>query len=204
MLSVRDLARQERRDFADLLDGLSPAQWSAASLCNGWNVRDVVAHTLAYLSQSRRGLLAAMIRHRGDVDRLNAAALPAYCRLPPDQLAALMRAGVDPAGAGALYGCRVALIECLIHQQDIRRPLGLHRSVPADRLRAALRYARASPVIGAARRTAGLRLIATDLDWSAGRGPEVSGPAEALLLAMTGRAGAVADELRGSGLNRLR
>ncbi|BBY53662.1 maleylpyruvate isomerase family mycothiol-dependent enzyme [Mycolicibacillus koreensis] len=202
-LSVRDLAYRERSDFADLLDGLSPAQWSADSLCSGWSVRDVVAHTLAYLSQSRRGLLAAMIRHRGHVDPLNAAALPTYARLPPDQLAALMRAGADPAGAGALYGCRVALIECLIHQQDIRRPLGLPRSVPGDRLRAALRYARASPVIGAARRTAGLRLIATDLDWSAGRGPEVSGPAEALLLAMTGRGGAVADELCGSGVNRL-
>ena len=59
-----------------------------------------------------------------------------------------MRAGVDPSGAGALYGCRVALIECLIHQQDIRRPLGLPRTVPPDALRASLTYARVSPLIG--------------------------------------------------------
>src|SRR5690625_5753434 len=151
-LSVREMARRERRDFADLPDGLSPPQWAAASLCGRWSVREVVAHTLAYLSQSRRGLLGAMIRHRGDVDRLNAAALPAYARLPPPQLAALMRAGVDPAGAGALYGCRVALIECLIHQQDVRRPQGLVRAAPTEQQRAALRYARGSPVHGAQRR----------------------------------------------------
>jgi hypothetical protein len=33
----------------------------------------------------------------------------------------------------------------------------------------------------------GLRLVAEDLDWSHGEGPEVHGSAEALLLAMTGR-----------------
>ena len=60
-----------------------------------------------------------------------------------------------------------------------------------------------SPVIGGAWRTRGLRLIATDLDWSAGHGPVIRGPGEALLLAMTGRVGAVADELQGPGLAQL-
>ncbi|WP_066898348.1 maleylpyruvate isomerase family mycothiol-dependent enzyme [Mycolicibacterium houstonense] len=203
MISVRALARREREEFADLLDGLSPQQWHAPTLCVGWTVRDVAAHTLSYLGQSRLGLTAAMLAARGRVDRLNDRALRGGAGSGPDELRALMRAGVDPSGAGALYGCRVALIECLIHQQDIRRPLGLPRTVPPDALRASLTYARVSPVIGGAWHTRGLRLVATDLDWSAGRGPEIHGPGEALLLAMTGRVGAVAAELHGPGLAEL-
>lgn len=202
LFRVRAMARQERQEFAELLDGLSPQQWQAPTLCNGWNVGDVVAHTIAYLGQTRMGLVAAMLAARGQIDRLNESALRTAAG--PDELRGLMRAGVDPSGAGALYGCRVALIECLIHQQDIRRPLGLPRIIPADTLRASLTFARVSPVIGGAWRTRGLRLIATDLDWSAGRGPVIHGPGEALLLAMTGRVEAVADELQGPGLTPLR
>jgi uncharacterized protein (TIGR03083 family) len=97
----------------------------------------------------------------------------------------------------------VALIECLIHQQDIRRPLGMPRIVATDRLRVSLDYARISPVIGGARRTRGIRLTATDRNWSAGRGPEVRGSGEALLLAMTGRAAHLTDELDGDGVAML-
>ncbi|ODR20615.1 maleylpyruvate isomerase family mycothiol-dependent enzyme [Mycolicibacterium porcinum] len=200
MISVRTLARRERQEFADLLDGLSPQQWQAPTLCRGWNARDVVAHTIAYLGQTRVGLTAAMLAARGQIDRLNESARRTNSGLAPDRLRALMRAGTDPSGAGALYGCRVALIECLIHQQDIRRPLGLPRVIAAEPLSAALTFARVSPVIGGARRTRGLRLIATDLDWSAGRGLEIHGPGEALLLAMTGRIEAVTPALVGPGL----
>jgi uncharacterized protein (TIGR03083 family) len=203
VLSVRALARRERQDFADLLDGLPPQQWQAATLCAGWNVRDVAAHTIAYLDQSRTELTAAMLATRGRVDRINESAMATHAGLAPGRLRALMRAGADPSGAGALYGCRVALIECLIHQQDIRRPLGLPRIVAAQPVLAALAFARVSPVIGGAWRTRGLRLIATDLDWSAGRGPQIHGPGEALLLAMTGRIAAVAAELHGPGVARL-
>ncbi|WAY17628.1 maleylpyruvate isomerase family mycothiol-dependent enzyme [Mycolicibacterium fortuitum] len=201
LFSVRTLARQERQEFTDLLDGLSPQQWQAPTLCSGWTVRDVVAHTIAYLGQTRMGLTAALLAARGQIDRLNESAL--RTAPGPEELRGLIRAGVDPSGVGALYGCRVALIECLIHQQDVRRPLGVPRIIPAGTLRASLTFARVSPVIGGAWRTRGLRLIATDLDWSAGHGPVIRGPGEALLLAMTGRVGAVADELQGPGLAQL-
>ena len=47
-----------------------------------------------------------------------------------------------------------------------------------------------------------VRLVATDVDWTFGRGPEVSGEAEALLMCVAGRRGVVA-ELSGSGQERL-
>ena len=38
------MAATERRRLADDLDGMSDTQWTTASLCAGWQVRDVVAH----------------------------------------------------------------------------------------------------------------------------------------------------------------
>ena len=35
---------EQRRDLADLLEGLTAEQWQAPSLCAGWRVRDVAAH----------------------------------------------------------------------------------------------------------------------------------------------------------------
>jgi uncharacterized protein (TIGR03083 family) len=201
--SVRESARVERLEFAGLLDELDADQWLARTLCDGWRVRDVVAHTIAYLGQSRFGLATEMVRVRGDVDRLNERALDGFHRDDPRTLAATMRAGAEPAGAGALYGCRVALIECLIHQQDVRRPLGLTRLIPDRRLTAALKFAWWSPVIGGARRMRGIQAVASDVGWSAGRGEHVTGPGEALLLAMTGRVTAVLDDLAGPGVARL-
>lgn len=203
MTTVRTLARAERAEFADLLAALTPEQWSMPSLCPGWTVRDVAAHTIAYLDQSQLRLTVEMFRHRWNVNRLNADALQSFTGYPPESLVSLMRAGIEPSGAGALYGCRVALIECLMHQQDIRRPLGCPRAITHDRLRIALNYARISPVIGGAWRTRGVRLVATDMAWSSGRGPEIRGTGEALLLVMTGRISAVIGELAGRGVPRL-
>jgi hypothetical protein len=92
-------------------------------------VRDVAAHTIAYLGQSRTRLTINMVRTRFDIDLLNAKGLEGYAGLQPEPLIGLMRQGIEPTGAAALYGGRVALIECLIHQQDIRRPLGLLRTI---------------------------------------------------------------------------
>jgi hypothetical protein len=44
--------------------------------------------------------------------------------------------------------------------------------------------------------------VATDLDWTSGRGPKVRGTAEALLMAVAGRRG-IAAELSGPGRDRL-
>ena len=79
----------------------------------------------------------------------------------------------------------------MIHHQDIRRPLGVPREVPADRLRCALDFATWAPPIKARPRIHGLTLTATDIDWAAGQGPLVEGTGEALLPELTGPGAAV-------------
>lgn len=56
--------------------------------------------------------------------------------------------------------------------------------------------------VGAKPRIAGLRLRATDADWSTGGGPEASGVLLSLVLPMAGRKTALAD-LSGPGVGQL-
>jgi hypothetical protein len=65
-------------------------------------------------------------------------------------------------------------------------------------LAVALDFGRTAPTIHARRRIRGLRLVATDLEWTTGSGPAVEGPGEALLMAMAGRPAAL-PELSGPG-----
>jgi len=100
---------------------------------------------------------------------------------------------LTPRGLTAGFGGMIALVDGLIHHQDIRRSLHQPRTVPTDRLIRVLDLVPGNPRFGAGRRIRGLRLRATDIDWAHGRGPEVTGPGEALLMAMAGRRVAVAD-----------
>ena len=93
----------------------------------------------------------------------------------------------------------------LIHNQDMRRPTGIARTIPEDRLRRALDLVRSegNPMFNPKKNVAGLRLHATDIDWSGGDGPLVEGTGEVLVLAAAGRK-AVLDELQGDGVAQLR
>jgi uncharacterized protein (TIGR03083 family) len=201
-VDVRRLAREERADFAAFLAMLSPQQWQAPTLCAGWRVRDVVAHVISYDDLDTRSLLAYVIQGRLRLGGVNAAALARHNARSPEELLALLTDHPQPRGVPAVLGGRVGLVEALIHQQDIRRLLGQPRAIPPERLLPALRTALIAPDIGNVWRTRGVRLVATDLAFSAGIGPEVRGPAEALLMTIAGRRGVV-DELSGPGQQKL-
>lgn len=196
------MARQERADLADLLAGLSPEEWERQSLCTGWTVRDVVAHVVSYEELDGRDRWAALAETRFVPTRLNEVTKRRYDNWPPDRLLAFLREHLVPRGATARLGGRVGLVDAMIHQQDIRRPLGREREVPVDRLRVALPFAVWAPPLRGAWRTRGVRLVATDVDFAWGRGPEVRGPGEAVLMALAGRAAAAAD-LTGPGAELL-
>jgi uncharacterized protein (TIGR03083 family) len=192
-LTTLDLAREEREDLADFLAGLTPEQWERPSLCAGWRVRDVAAHVVSFEEMTPRQLTTRLVKGRLQMDRINGLGVSDLADDSTEQLIALLRDNAEPRGMGAGFGGRVALTDNMIHQQDIRRPLGLARTIPAQRLRAALDFIRYSPTIRGALRVRGVRLVATDADWSHGKGPEVRGPGEALLMVMAGRPAALAD-----------
>jgi uncharacterized protein (TIGR03083 family) len=94
--------------------------------------------------------------------------------------------------------------ETIVHGEDIFRSLGRYRDHPVDHVIAVADFYKGSNLlIGSKNRIAGITMKATDADWSHGSGPEVSGPAIALLMAMTGRKAAL-DDLSGEGVAVLR
>lgn len=58
IVDVRQEAARLRRQFADQVESLDETAWNSASWCEGWRVRDVLAHLVqgaeaTYLSMSR-------------------------------------------------------------------------------------------------------------------------------------------------------
>ena len=83
-------------------------------------------------------------------------------------------------------------------------PLGLTAAMPVEAAREGVeRMWRMGWPFSARRRLRGLRLIATDVDWSAGEGVEIRGPVQALLLLLTDRTEAALPPLCGPGVDRL-
>ncbi|MER6176314.1 maleylpyruvate isomerase N-terminal domain-containing protein [Streptosporangium sp. NPDC001681] len=79
-MDVRPHLRVERAALLELLEGLTPDQWSAPTACPGWSVKDVALHLvdddLGWLSRGRdqdpSGLLSGFSDHREFVAALHA------------------------------------------------------------------------------------------------------------------------------------
>ncbi|RMB61798.1 maleylpyruvate isomerase family mycothiol-dependent enzyme [Tessaracoccus antarcticus] len=196
-MNALEMATAERLDLANFLATLTPGQWEAPSLCEGWRVRDVVAHVMSFDNVSLFGMLRRAIRSR--FVHINQVGVDELASLSTEQLLTMLRAHLRPQGLATTFGGRLALLDATIHHQDIRRPLGEPRRIPTDRLLCVLKDAVRSPELPGRRLARGVRLAPTDLDWSHGSGPEVTGPAEAILMAITGRVHANG-ELGGPGL----
>ena len=192
----------ERRALLDLLETLSPEQWDTPSLCEGWGVRDVVGHliggTQVSLPQMVGPLLLCGFRLNRyllrDGRRRGACPAPVLVTQFRDRL----ETRTTPPGLNAAD----MLEDVVLHQLDIRRPLGIARPVPVPRLQAVTANVARHRMFPARRLVAGLRFRATDCDWSIGSGPTVSGPMESIALVLSGRFVAV-EELTGEGLPAL-
>lgn len=192
----------ERADLADTLETLSADQWAAQSWCDRWSVRETVGHVVAAAEQTfpnfYRELASAGFKFDVFADR----GARRNAKSEPAQLVARLRARTTttnhpPAPVMAMLG------EIVVHGEDIRRPLSLTHRVPEPALVAvADSWKNSNLLIGSKRRIAGIRLRSTDVAWVHGDGPEVSGPLQSLVLAMTGRKGSHVD-LTGEGLGAL-
>jgi uncharacterized protein (TIGR03083 family) len=191
--------------LADHLDGLSEAQWNADSLCHEWRVRDVLAHTTAGAEDAFGvgAIIGGLLRYGFDYNRWVAVDGRARGEQAPTALLAAFRAAAArPTKAKGSQQIR-ALAHVLIHGQDICRPLGIKRDLSESDLVLVADFAATSVIFRAKKWIGGVTLTATDVEWSHGDGPEVSGPAEALVMMMAGRLVALED-LAGDGIATLR
>jgi uncharacterized protein (TIGR03083 family) len=193
----------ERKALADTIEELTREQWDSASLCAGWTVGFLAAHILAGAEQTPGHFIAGMAAAGFRFNALMERDARSRGQLTRAEIADRLRQRTTttnhpPAPVLAMLG------EVVVHGEDIRRPAGVQGEVDDDAANACLEmYTKASFPVGGRKRIGGLRLVATDTGWSHGTGPEVSGPAMSLLLAMTGRAAGMG-ELTGDGAAALR
>ena len=194
-----------RRALAQLVEGRPDEDWERPSLCTEWRIRDVVAHVaLTPHSPTVGAILLAAVRARGDFDRVNRDMARAYATRPPAELVADLRGSADSRRKPAITTLDNLLFDVLVHVQDVALPLGVECPPPPAAAREGVeRVWRMGWPFWAKRKLRGLRLEATDVDWTVGDGPVVRGPAQALLLLLTGRAAAALPALAGPGVARL-
>jgi uncharacterized protein (TIGR03083 family) len=195
----------QRRSLADLLQNLTEEQWETPSLCAGWRVRDVAAHVaLAPQPPSIAGMLVEGARARGRFHTLNHDVAVRHAARPSADLVAELRAHAASRRLPAVTNYRNILFDVLVHAQDIALPLGLDHPMPVEAARAgAQRVWTMGWPFWARHRLRSFRLVATDIDWTAGEGAPVEGPVAALLLLLTGRT-ALLHRLTGPGAAQLR
>ena len=195
----------ERAALADLLEALEPAEWNQPSLCEGWRVREVAAHVISSAQTGVMPLVGAAIRARGRFHRLTDLEAHRLAARPSSEIVADYRrldgSRRHPPGTTVLD----PLLDVLVHTQDIVVPLGRRHAMPVDAARAATGRVQRLPgfFFPSRKLVADVRLQATDTAWSAGSGPLVEGPMQALLLLMTGRHSAALPAVSGDGVEDL-
>lgn len=192
----------EREALAADLEKLPDKKWETQSLCGDWNVQQLLAHMTATAETTPLNFFPRLAGSGFSLKKLSQKDVEQRTKGSAADTLARFRARVasskhPPGPVDSWLG------ETIVHAEDIRRPLNIKHDYPVDAVtRVADFYKKSNLVVGAKRRIAGLRLEATDTNWSAGSGPKVAGPILSLVMAMTGRKAAMGD-LSGDGVETL-
>jgi uncharacterized protein (TIGR03083 family) len=188
----------ERSALASDLAGITEGRWATPSLCEGWTVRDVLAHMTATAKISAAAFFPKLLSNGFSFTRMQAkdiereggsSGADALSRFKE-----IVTSTTHPPGPTVTW-----LGETVVHAEDIRRALGIEHAYPTQALIDVTdSYKRSNLVMGSKKRIAGVRLRATDADWAHGDGPEAAGPMASLLLVVAGRKQALGD-LTGDG-----
>lgn len=177
----------QRSALCDVLETLTDQQWRHPSLCEDWTVRDVAAHLTFAQARLRQVVvpwLRSGLRHN---TMIRDTALT--CPLSHDEIVAAIRGFVGSRRRPPLVSEREPLVDALVHSQDVCVPLGIDHPVPADAAMAAierLMQLNRTP-LRLRQPLRGVRLSATDADWTWGDGETVEGELRWLLLLVAGR-----------------
>lgn len=196
------LIHAERVALITDLDRVPEAQWSTQSLCAAWTVRDVLAHVTTTARMTPGRFIGKLAGSGFRFNAMNAKGVQEEQGTTPADALARFKAQLDrttspPGPLDAMVA------EIVIHGEDIRRPLGITRTYPAEALSLVGHFViNGNLLLGGKRRATGLRVNATDVDWSEGIGPEVKGPLASIIIALTGRRAGLAD-LSGDGVATL-
>lgn len=185
---LQPLVAQCYEALADELEALDTTRWDVPSLCDGWRVREVVAHVTMPARYDEQTFMAELRDCDFDFTRLSNRIAARDAELSNAELVANLRDETlhrwTPPGGGV----EGALNHVVIHGLDVTVPLGVPRSSPD----AAVVHVLDQLTRGGGRANFGVDLgdgafEATDVDWSFGRGSPARAPAGDLVLRFAGR-----------------
>lgn len=205
MVDPWPMIEADRTALAEYLSGLSKDEWQKQSLCAGWTVEQVAAHMLVVTTVPAARVFLTFLSSGFNLKRFSDKMIERITsEKSSSDIASTMRntassqrvpPGLKPLGV---------LSEVLVHSGDISEAVGRPLHFPADHYVTGLDYLKdVQSALGCRKRIEGLRLSATDANWSHGDGPNVEGATHHLIMAMTGRKAAL-DHLSGPGVETLR
>ena len=176
------------KGLADLLTATSVDAWDAPSLCEKWLVRHVIAHVTMPARLTPEQFGTEMAAAGGDFTVLSDTVAARDAAQPvPDLLDQLRSPGLhawQPPGGGAAG----ALGHAVIHSLDVTIALDRPAVAPADAATAVLDQLTAASGTLFGVDLTGVRLEATDTDWSWGDGHLVRADSGSLVALVSGRA----------------
>jgi uncharacterized protein (TIGR03083 family) len=130
-VDIWTIVHGERKALAADLKSLDENRWTTPSLCGEWTVRDVVAHMTATAKTTPATFFPKMIANGFSFSRVQAKDISAE-RGPSTadtlaRFAAVETSVKHPPGPVDSW-----LGEAIVHAEDIRRPLGIHRDYPVE------------------------------------------------------------------------
>ena len=174
--------------LADLLGRVPEGAWDADSLCEGWRVREVVAHMTVPVRYDQAAFMAELEECGFDFTTLSNKVAARDGALPTEQLVAELRDKTmhnwEPPGGGP----EGALTHLVIHSLDVTVPLGEPPASSDQARRTVLDLL----TKGGAHTHFGIERIddsleATDMDWRFGSGTPRRASSTDILLGLTGR-----------------
>jgi uncharacterized protein (TIGR03083 family) len=190
-----------RRQFADRIAAMDETAWSEASWCLGWQVRDVLAHLVRNVESTPWSLTSDLLRGGFRPDHAVSKAAREIREVPVPELAERLRRGADERLRSGPTARPFGLGDVVVHSADALRPLGEDVDIAPDVAASVLDvYWRRAWIVVRAAPQRNRRLVATDLDWSRGKGPEIRGRVIDLVLFVANRR-QVVPRLEGPGLS---
>ncbi len=185
---LNDAIAARRRGLADVLSELAAGSWDADTLCEGWRVRELVAHMTMPFRYSAVRFVVEMGKSGGRFSHMADRCARRDAAMPTAELVSGLRDNATYVWKPPGGGLEAGLIHDAVHGLDFTVPLGISQPIPEEVLRTVLdEMAKPSSLKHFGVDLGGIALQAEDIEWSSGSGTSVSGRAEDLVLALSGR-----------------
>lgn len=202
-MATWERAGKLRRDMADMVEGLSEDQLGQQSLCDAWTARGVLCHVTGFVETPLPKFMWTIAKNKGNFDEASQEMANTQLARPVADVIASLRTKSTKSAALPTFPEEMTITDTAVHSQDIRRPLGLEGSLDENTVKTSLDFITThklgTTLIQKRPPLDGVKMVATDMEWSFGDGAEISGPGESLMMALARRDVAL-DELSGPGV----